>query len=385
MDDSARTGPRITGTAMWTCHGDEQQTWDALLAGRCGSQPLHVEDPLHVGVSYGYQIDQVDHESDRAATFLERVLRTAVAQDGAEPVEQPTLHELGDRVVVLVGTGLREARSMERAHVDGAAMAPERMHFARIVRRVLPEVSEVVTIANACAASGNCLALAVDLLDLGEADAVVVAGTDSVTRSMLAMIGWTSPERTGAVRPFDRDRTGVLLGEGAACVVLRPGPGPGARVRGVGMGCDAFHETALDPAGIERTMVEAYDEADLTPDSVDLVLAHGTGTALNDPAEATALANVHRAGSPLVTGLKGSIGHTSGGAFLMNLIVAVRALRTGLVPAVAGLHAPIGEADGVRLVREETAVLPPGARPGGLAQVDAFGFGGTNAVALVEV
>lgn len=382
MDELTRPSPRVTGTGMWTCFGDEEQTWQALLSGQCGASPLTVESPDQVGVSYGYQIDQVDQDADRAAVFLEEVLRAAVASDEDLRCDQPSLEELGDRVAVLVGTGLREARSMERAHLSDEAIDPDRLHFRRAVRRVLPGVSEVVTIANACAASGSCLAIGTDLLALGEADAVVVAGTDSFTRSMLTMIGWTSPERTGAVRPFDADRTGVLLGEGAACVVLRPGEGPGPRVRGVGMGCDAFHETALDPAGIERTMVEAYDEAGLRPEAVDLVLAHGTGTALNDPAEATALTNLHGDQSPLVTGLKGAIGHTSGGAFLMNLIIAARCLRAAVVPAVAGLETAIPEAHRLRLVRGEAVPLPEGSA---LAQVDSFGFGGTNAVALVEV
>jgi 3-oxoacyl-[acyl-carrier-protein] synthase II len=225
------------------------------------------------------------------------------------------------------------------------------------------------------------------MIAAGEADAVVVAGCDSVTDSLLAVIGRGSPVRSSALRPFDADREGVLLGEGAAAVVLEPeeavradGREVLAVLRGVGLSCDAHHETAPDPAGIAACMRDAHERAGVAPEQVDLVLTHGTGTALNDPAEASALLEVFgsAAQDALVTGIKGAIGHTSGAAAVMALVVAVQAMRAGVIPAIWGLATPIPETRGLGLVDGPALAAQPV-----LAQVDAFGFGGVNAVAVV--
>jgi 3-oxoacyl-[acyl-carrier-protein] synthase II len=258
------------------------------------------------------------------------------------------------------------------------------LHFDAAVRSVLPGVTEVITVSNACAASGHALALAQDLLELDEADAVIVAGCDATTESMLAMIGRVADKPTPALQPFQQGRAGVLLGEGAVAAVLQPAQAaarPLARLLGVGT-CDAHHETAPDVKGIVAAMHDAHERAGVKPDDIGLVLAHGTGTALNDPTEAAALTEVFDGASPgpLVTGIKGAIGHTSGGAALMSLLVAVEAMRTGRVPVVAGLETPIEQAADLRLVYGA-----PAATQARLAQVNAFGFGGVNSVCVIEV
>src|SRR5207247_2209887 len=117
------------------------------------------------------------------------------------------------------------------------------------VRAVAPGVGEVITLSNACSAGGHALALAQDLVELGEADAVVAAGADSMTASMLAMIGRVHEEPADQLRPFDAARTGALLGEGAVAMVVVPegaAARPLARVLATGLSCDAHHETAAD-------------------------------------------------------------------------------------------------------------------------------------------
>jgi 3-oxoacyl-[acyl-carrier-protein] synthase II len=286
------------------------------------------------------------------------------------------------RVAVVVGSGLRELRSVERWHADGAELSLPDLHFDAAVREVLPDVTEVLTISNACSAGGYALAVGMDLLAADEADAVVVAATDTMTESMLAMIGRVGDEPVTAVAPFDADRGGVLLGDGAAALVIEPvaGHDDAPRVRSVGLSCDAFHETAPDRDGIVAAMRDAHRRAGTGPEDIGLVLAHGTGTALNDPTESAALTEVFGVDGPRVTGIKGATGHTSGGASLMSLLVAIHAMRTGIVPAITGLHTPLDEAAGLGLVLGSSE--PAAAR---VAQVDAFGFGGVNAVTLVEV
>ncbi|WP_018680608.1 beta-ketoacyl synthase N-terminal-like domain-containing protein [Actinokineospora enzanensis] len=357
----------IVASAVRTCLGDGAETFDAVVAGRCGVADLPYISPDAVHVRRGYPIAGPSAEDPLRAS---RLLTACVAEAVGSV-------RLAGRVVALVGTGLGELRAVERAFVDDVPVAAERLHFADAVRAACP-AAEVRTVSNACGAGGHVLALAQDMLELGDADVVVVAATDSVTESMLAMIGRVADEPADRVRPFDVDRPGVLLGEGAAAFVLvRSAPAPLARVLATGLSCDAHHETAPDPTGIRRAVDDALERSGRAPEDVDLVLAHGTGTALNDPVEAGVLGAVY-GDKPLVSGLKGAIGHTSGASALHSLDVAVRALRAGVCPPIVGLRTPLPEAAGLRLAGERTAAALR------TAVVDAFGFGGVNAVTVVE-
>jgi len=367
----------IAASAIRTCFGNGAATFDALLRGASGVVPLRHGDPARLHVSYGYHAEGSDPERPfLAGELLADCLSEAAGQAGLDPS--------GKRVAVLVGTGLRELSAVERWVLGEPVFDPERLHFGDLVRRALPGVREVVTISNACSASGHALALAQDLVELGEADAVLACGADTMTRSMLAMIGRVAPVPTEQVHPFDADRTGVLLGDGAAAVVVVPASWSGpvlGRLAATGLSCDAHHETAPDVEGISRSMRDAFARAGRNPAEVDLVVAHGTGTALNDAAESEALRKVllGAGADPLVTGVKGATGHTSGSASLVNLDVALRCLAGGVVPPITGLRTVLAEGDGLRFVAGEPAALQPE-----LVQVNAFGFGGVNAVTLLE-
>lgn len=363
----------VASSDMVTALGDTADTLQGLYAGTSAVAPLAVGDPHRLGVGHGYPIDDGVETTLRASRWLAGCVDRAVTAARLDPAA---------RVVVLVGTGLRELRSIERWHAEGDPLRRRDTHFAHAVRSVLPGAAEVHTLSNACAASGYALALGSDLLELGEADAVVVAGADSMTESMLTMIGRVGAGPVTEVRPFEVERGGVLLGEGAAALVLQrsgetTGPA-GGRLLAAAVTCDAHHETAPLGARIAATMREAHHRAGLDPSQVDLVVAHGTATALNDPTEATALTEVFGPGGPLVTGLKGALGHTSGAAALMGVLVSLEALRTGRVPPTVGLVTPIEEAARLRLVTGA-----PVRAPLAVAQVDAFGFGGVNSVVLV--
>ncbi|MFF5207129.1 beta-ketoacyl synthase N-terminal-like domain-containing protein [Streptosporangium sp. NPDC000396] len=367
----------IAGSAVRTCLGGGAETFAALLRGECGAGPLRHGEPDKLNVFAGYHIGADDpNRPFRAGRLLAECLGEAVRQAGLDTGRQ--------RVTALVGTGLRELSAVEDWALTGSSFPLRRLHFADVVREALPGVTDVITISNACSAGGHVLALAQDLVELGEADAVVVGATDTMTQSMLAMIGRVAPARTARVRPFDRDRDGVLLGEGAAALVVVAGSWPGralARLAGTGLSCDARHETAPDVEGICRSMRDAFDRSGRDPSAVDLVVAHGTGTDLNDPAECEALREVvvGAGGAPLVTAVKGSVGHTSGSASLVNVDVALRCLAGGVVPPVAGQRDVLDEGAGLRFVLGEPVRLRPE-----LVQVNAFGFGGVNAVTLLE-
>jgi 3-oxoacyl-[acyl-carrier-protein] synthase II len=368
----------IVASAARTCLGDDAATFAALLRGESGVGPLRHYAADNLNVSHGYHVRDSPPGAAEPDRLASRLLGDCVVEALARSVVDPARQ----RVVALVGTGLQELRSLERWAHDGATVRREDLYFTNVVNRAAPGVDAVMTIANACSAGGHVLALGQDLLEAGDADAVIVAAADAMSESMLAMIGRFDERPTTAVRPFDRDRTGVLLAEGAAAVVLVPEdrhPRPLAKLLATGLACDAAHETAPDRDGIRRAIRDAHQRAGRQAVDVDLVYAHGTGTALNDPIEAGALREVFGTPGPLVTAVKGALGHSSGAAALTSVAMALHSLRTGDVPAVVGLVEPLPEAEGLRLVHGR----PQHARPR-LVQVNAFGFGGVNAVSLLE-
>ncbi|MEE1784234.1 beta-ketoacyl synthase N-terminal-like domain-containing protein [Streptomyces sp. SP17BM10] len=360
------------------------ELFENLCAGVSGRAELRGFDRTRFRAQHAYEVDDRPAPGEDVPGRASRLLHEAIAQAAADA----GLGEDLSGIPILVGTGLRELRSLELWWADGSPFADSGLHFGTGLReRFNADVTH--TFSNACSASLYALALAGDLLDQEGPDApdtVIVAGVDVLTESMyglLERVHATPPDR---VRPFDRNRTGVLMGDGAAAIVLRRteegAPQVHARLRGVAVNCDAFHVTAPSPEGIAEAMHAAHRLAGVKPADLDLVMVHGTGTLLNDEAEATALAAVlgDDASGPLMTAVKSMTGHTSGASGLINLIVGVRALNEGRVPPTVGLEDPVDEAAKFSFVTGEAATD----RTLRLAQLNAFGFGGINAVAIVE-
>jgi 3-oxoacyl-[acyl-carrier-protein] synthase II len=370
----------ITGLGAVACvGGNVREVFAALCAGRAGLGPLRGFDRTRFRAGQAYEIDDRPAPGQdvplRATRWLCAAIEEAVLDAGLGT-------DLRD-VPVLVGTGLRELRSVELWWRDGAELTAADLHFGPALRDRF-DARTTYTFSNACSASLYALGLGLDLLDLDEADAVVVAGVDSITESMFGLLDRVHPVPPDAVRPFDRNRRGVLMGDGAAAVVLRrtaPAGRAKAVLRSVALNCDAYHATAPEPKSIAAAIRDAHARAGIEPADVDLVLAHGTGTVLNDEAEAAALADVFGAAvaGPLVTAIKSMTGHTSGGSGLLSLIVAALALRTGVVPPTVGVAELAPAAAQLRLVRGAAVAAELA-----VAQVNAFGFGGVNAVAVVE-
>jgi 3-oxoacyl-[acyl-carrier-protein] synthase II len=372
--------PVITGTGLVSSLGDSvNAAFDAFCRGETGRHPLRVFDPGRYRTVHAYEIDDRPAGTDRpgrASQWLAAAVEQALTEAGL-----PREVLASDRVAVIVGTGLAEQRSLELWRTAGSPVDPAVLHLGAGLGSPRP-----VTLVNACAAGLFALAAGADLLALGEADTVVVAASDSIAESMFGLLDRMNSQPPTEVRPFDADRRGVILGEGAAAVVLeRPAVAAGrgaptlAVLRGVATSCDAHHETAPLREGMAGTFRDAHDRARLDPDQIDLVLAHGTGTALNDPTEALAMRDAFgpAVGRPLVTALKSLIGHTSGASGLMGLVVGVAALRTGLIPPTRHHTTPIPEVEGFRIVRSAIRA------PLRTCQVNAFGFGGVNAVAML--
>ena len=245
----------------------------------------------------------------------------------------------------------------------------------------------VQTSAAACAAGAQSVGDAFRLVQRGDCDVALCGGAeacvDEVALRGFARMGALS--RDGAARPFDAARSGFVLGEGAAVLVLedaasaaRRGARAYAELRGYGLGGDAVHMSAPPPdgAGVLRAARAALGDAGLDPALVDHVNAHAAGTPAGDAAELAALEALlegRRGGDALVASTKGATGHLLGAAGALEACFAVLALRDGLAPATAHLAAPLPTSERVTLVAEATR------RDLRVALSTSSGFGGTNA------
>ncbi len=365
----------ITGTGTKTCLGDSSGgCHQALCDGRDGNAPLQAFDADKFNCKHAYEIrDRNGSDTPyRASAWLTEVVRDAV-QDAAVDLS-------GKRVAVIVGTGLRELRSVELWYNQGTPIRLDRLHFVEAASRALPFSVPVYTFCNACSASNFALGIALDMLEADELDVAIAAGVDSITESMFGLLDRVNPLHPQYLRSFNKDRRGVIMGEGAAAVVLEKDPAARTQawLRGVGFSCDAYQDTAPHQDGLVAAMRSASERSGLTPSDIELLFVHGTGTIMNDQVEALAVREFF--GPHLdriaVTGIKPSIGHTSGASGLVSVIMAIESLRRGTAPAIFGLSDPIEEAKGMNLVARPIAV---GAMRN--IQVNAFGFGGVNAVA----
>ena len=222
----------------------------------------------------------------------------------------------------------------------------------RNLARWLGAAGPAVTVTTACASGATSLGLAADLLRSGQADVVLAGGADGLCRFVQRGFNVLRSLTRDAVRPFDRRRSGLLLGEGAGLVVLerveaaaRRGHPPLGYLLGHASTADGAHITAPDPEGrgLELAVRSALAEAGLAPDALDLVSAHGTGTPANDRVETDVLKRVlgPRARAIPVNSIKAHLGHTMGAAATLEAIMCLLAGRHGQVPPTLNY----GEAD----------------------------------------
>jgi 3-oxoacyl-[acyl-carrier-protein] synthase II len=250
-----------------------------------------------------------------------------------------------------------------------------------------------LNVATACAAGANAIGEGVRLLQQGAADVVVAGGAEApITPWIVAgfaaarALSGRSADPAGASRPFDRDRDGFVMGEGAAVVVLERAADArarGARVRGEVLGyarnADAFHIVAPPPdgRGAVDCMRLALDDAGIRPGDVAHVNAHGTSTPQNDAAEAVALSTVFDGSPPPVSSIKGVLGHAIGAAGAIEVVAALLTLEHATIPPTANLETidPVIDLD---------LVATPRSLGAGAVMSNSFAFGGHNAVLVLS-
>ena len=239
-----------------------------------------------------------------------------------------------------------------------------------------------------CVGSAMAIAAAADAIALGECDLAIAGGSEALCRVVLSGFHALKVVAPDGCRPFDKNRPGITVGEGAGILILESaahakqrGVAPLAYVRGVGITCDAYHLTAPDPGAKQaaRAIRDALRRAALAPDQIDYINAHGTGTRDNDAMETAALRAVfasHAATAtekiPPVSSTKRSTGHTFGAAAAIEAILCIKALRHNCAPLNAGSTEPDPALD-LPIIRGESL-----SKPLRTALSTNFAFGGNN-------
>ena len=244
-------------------------------------------------------------------------------------------------------------------------------------------------VCTACAAGTHAITNAARLIATGRCDLMVAGGSEAAFTE-IAVSGFTNMtafSSSGISRPFDAERDGFVMGEGAGVMILEDfetavnrGAVIYAEVLGGASTADAHHITAPSPggSGAINCMRLALEDAELTPDQIGHINAHGTSTPLNDMAEAQAMAEVFDAPGPLVTSTKGITGHALGAAGALEAVAVVLAIQKGLIPPTAGFSSPDPEMPSINLVTGE-----PREWTASPAMSNSFGFGGHNGSVII--
>ena len=404
LDARGRRRVAVTGVGVKTPGGnDVEALWSTLSEGRSAAAPTTGFDASRHSVKFACEVKDFDPSAYfdvKEARRADRVaqLGVAAAIDALASARSPLADPA--RCAVVVGTGVGGLRTLEEQERIYLEKGPERVS-PFFVPMMMPNATAAlvgmlngwtgpnVCVATACAAGGHALGEGARLIRDGSADLVLAGGTEAavtpVAVAAFARMGALSgrhDDPARASRPFDVDRDGFVIGEGAAFVVLEPLDSAVARgadiwgeLAGYGRTSDAFHITAPAPggAGAAACMELALEDAGLTPSDIGHVNAHGTSTPLNDAAEAEAITKVFGERAVPIMSVKGALGHLVGAAGAVEAVASLLALRHGAVPPTAN-HETTDPALAVDVVHGSPRALAPAP-----VLSNSFGFGGHNA------
>ena len=346
----------ITGEGIISAIGnDKAAVLQSLLDGRSGIVEMkHLHSSHHELPVGEVQLSNDEMKAMLALPIEEQTSRTslmgmlAVRQALAE-AQLPETAPKNRRVVLISGTTVGGMDITEQ-YYDSFATSDEHLdclkkHDCGSSTEEIAAmfgISECTTISTACSSAANALILGANLLKTGQADLVIAGGSEALTRFHLNGFNSLMILDHEPCRPFDAQRAGLNLGEGAAFVVMETeasarerGAEIHAWLTGYGNACDAFHQTASSDngEGAYRAMTEALEMAHLKPEDIDYVNAHGTGTPNNDLSESAALKRVFAEKMPLISSTKAFTGHTTSASGSIETVICLLAMQHHFVPA----------------------------------------------------
>jgi 3-oxoacyl-[acyl-carrier-protein] synthase II len=401
----------ITGTGAITPIGcGNDKFWDALMEGRSGVDLVTRFDTSDFKTRIGAEIRDFDPEEygitpkdakrmDLFTQYGVAAASLAIKDAGLE------LGDYNDRVGTMIGTGIGGLMTLEeekRKLVE--SKNPSRVSPFLIPMMMPNAINAYVSImhkltgtspcpANACATGSYALIYASKDIALGDFDVIISGGSEAILTEIAASsfanmkaLSRNNEDPKGACRPFDKDRNGFVIGEGAGVMVLESlehalnrGAKIYAEMVGYATNTDAYHITAPDPGArmVKKAILDSLNMAGLEPKDVDYINAHGTSTKLNDKAEAMAIGEVFGDYKVPVSSTKSMIGHLIGAAGSTEAIACALAMEKQMIPPSINYETPDPEVD-LNVITEPTSASL------NVVMNNSFGFGGHNAVMIMR-
>ncbi|OYU47648.1 MAG: beta-ketoacyl-[acyl-carrier-protein] synthase II [Rhizobiales bacterium PAR1] len=406
----------VTGLGMVTPHGcGVEPTWAAILAGKSSARKIETFDVSDIAAKIACVIprgeeahafhpdDWMDPKDQRKVDEFIIFAMAAATQALDDAGWHPLTYEEQTTTGVIVGSGIGGIGGIHDASILLAEKGPRRISPFFIPGRLINLAGGYISIRHglkgpnhavvtACSTGAHAIGDGARMIALGDADVMVAGGAESPV-CRISMAGFAAckalstnfnEDPTRASRPYDKDRDGFVMGEGAGIVVLEElehakarGAKIYAEVIGYGMSGDAYHITSPseDGDGAYRCMKAAMKRAGLEPDDLDYINAHGTSTPLGDEIELNAVLRLLGNGGEGVSmsSTKSSTGHLLGAAGAIEAIFSILAIRDGMAPPTINLDNPS--------IETHIDLVPHKARPRKIDTVlsNSFGFGGTNA------
>ncbi|MDY6791910.1 MAG: beta-ketoacyl-ACP synthase II [Thermodesulfobacteriota bacterium] len=403
----------ITGVGLVTPLGiGVDETWENLCSGKSGIGEITRFDATNfktriAGEVKGFNPEEFlpTKEAKRTELFISYAI--AATRMAMEDSGLKIDHSNSDRVGVITGCGLGGLGIMERTIVSVDKRGPKRVSpffIPMMIGNMAPGMISIhfgakgpnSSIATACAAGAHAVGDSFKIIQRGAADAMITGGVEAVVTSTciagfnaMKALSTRNDEPEKASRPFDRDRDGFIVGEGSGILILEDlgkalerGAHIYAEIIGFGMTGDGYHMTSPSPDGdgMIRCMQAAIDDANISPDEVDYINAHGTSTQLNDLYETRAVKSVfnEKAYSIPISSTKSMTGHLLGGAGGIETVFTALTVHEGMIPPTINHDNPAEECD--------LDYVPNVARKKNvkIAMTNSFGFGGTNASLIVK-
>lgn len=386
----------VTGMGVVSAIGvGKAQTLEALLANRSGVGPLKYLKTEHKEFPVG-EVQLTDAEMRARLGIAEDAITTRTAMMGMLALKE-ALQDAGltpemlSKVGFISGTTVGGMDMSEQFYLDYIHGEAHKEYIAahdcgsctEMTAMRFGKFAFVTTLSTACSSAANAIILGANMIRCGEADIVVVGGSECITKFHLNGFNSLMILDTAPCRPFDAMRNGLNLGEGAAYLVLESeesakerGVTVQALLSGYGNACDAFHQTASSPdgEGAFRAMKEALELAEIQPSEIDYINAHGTGTPNNDASESQAMKRLFGENVPPVSSTKPFTGHTTSASGSIEAVFCILALQNGFLPVNLNWSQPME--DGI------VPVSQPKKKELKHVLCNAFGFGGNDSSLL---
>jgi len=403
----------VTGLgAVTSLSSKVEDLWQRICRGESGIHELKLFDTTEFKVKFGGEVQDFSTDGylpPKEAKRLDRFTQFAVVA-GVDAVNDAGIDFSkcdAFRCGVILGSGVGGLHEIETQHTRLLEKGPEKVSAFTIPKLMVNAACGQVSIhfglrgpnaavATACASATNAIGDAFKHIQYGDADVMVTGGSESALTPMaisgfgsMRALSMRNDAPTQASRPFDADRDGFVLSEGAGLIVLEElehAKARGAKIYaemiGYGLSADGGHITQPDAqgSGAARAMSRALQDAGIEPDAVDYINAHGTGTPLGDAAETRAVKSVFgsHAQSLSISSTKSQLGHLLGASGGVELLFAVLAIRDGVIPPTINYATPDPDCDLDYTPNE------PRKRDVRVAISNSFGFGGHNATVAVR-